>query len=154
VYSFADLPNEKQRYARAQRLIRRWYEGLRPAPDVVLIHQNGLAQSLARAVHADRPGRSLLIVTGHDHRQHIDRYGRVLVVDAGTAGAGGAFGAGSQSVGVAELHMQRGKPLPRAVDLIQVEPVSGAATLSGSSPPRRRHAIRSGFAATAGVVDC
>ncbi len=128
VYSFGDLPNGEQRYARAQRLIRRWYEGLHPVPGVVLIHQNGLAQSLARAVHDDRPGRSLLILTGHDHQQHIDRYGRVLVVDGGTAGAGGAFGAGSQSVGVAELHMQRGKPLPHAVDLIQVEPVSGAAS--------------------------
>jgi predicted phosphodiesterase len=127
VFSFGDLPNGEQMYARAERLIRRWFLRLRPVPDVVLIHQNGLAQSLARAVHAEDPGRSLLILTGHDHRQHIDRYGQVLVVDAGTVGAGGAFGAGLESVGVAELHMQRGETLPHAVDLIRVEPLSGAA---------------------------
>ncbi len=128
VFSFGDLPNGDRRYARAERRIRSWFAGLRPAPEVVLIHENGLAQSLASAVHARWPRRSLLILTGHDHRQHIDRYGRVLVVDAGTAGAGGAFGAGSQSVGAAELYFARSERLPHAVDLIGVEPISAAAS--------------------------
>ena len=127
-YSFGDLPNGAQRYDDAQRRLRRWFQRLRPRPDVVLIHQNGLAQALARTARARVPDRPLLILTGHDHEQHIDRYGDVLVVDAGTAGAGGAFGAGSESVGVAELHTPPGEVLPRAVDLIQVEPVSGAAS--------------------------
>ncbi len=127
-YSFGDLPNGAQRYDDAQRRLRRWFQRLRPHPDVVLIHQNGLAQALARTARARDPDRPLLILTGHDHEQHIDRYGDVLVVDAGTAGAGGAFGAGSESVGVAELHTPPGEVLPRAVDLIQVEPVSGAAS--------------------------
>lgn len=35
---------------------------------------------------------------------------------------------GTESVGLAQLHIARGATLPRAVDLIGVEPVSGAAS--------------------------
>ena len=95
---------------------------------MVLVHQNGLAQGLAAALHSRDYSDRLLILTGHDHEQHIDRYGEVLVVDAGTVGAGGVFGAGEESVGVAQLHIPDGRTWPRAVDLMQVEPLSGAAT--------------------------
>ena len=56
------------------------------------MHENGLAQGLARASRATADKRPLLILTGHDHKQHIDRYGNVLVIDAGTVGAGGSSG--------------------------------------------------------------
>ena len=45
----------------------------------------------------------LTIVTGHDHLQHVDRYGQIVVVDGGTLGAGGIFGAGRDSIGIARL---------------------------------------------------
>ena len=69
-----------------------------------------------------------MILTGHDHQQHVDRYGNVLVVDAGTVGAGGIFGIGQEQVGMAELHLPAGQAIPRTVDLIQVQPFTGAAT--------------------------
>jgi predicted phosphodiesterase/uncharacterized membrane protein len=125
VFSFAERTHGDQEYARARDRIYRWFARLRPVPDVVLIHQNGLAQALARRVQADDPTSQLVILTGHDHRQHVDLYGGVTVVDAGTTGAGGLFGVGTTAVGIAPLHFA-GAHL-RAIDLVQVEPISGAA---------------------------
>jgi hypothetical protein len=51
-----------------------------------------------------------------------------LVVDAGTLGAGGIFGIGQEQAGLAELHLPAGHGIPRAVDLVQVQPFTGAAT--------------------------
>ena len=125
VFSFAERPHGEQEYARASDRIYRWFSRLRPEPDVVLIHENGLAQALARRVHADDATRGLVILTGHDHRQHVDVYGGITVVDAGTTGAGGLFGVATTAVGIAPLHFA-GAHL-RAIDLVQVEPISGAA---------------------------
>ena len=128
IFSFAQLPDGNRQYAQAQTALTSWFEQLRPRPQVVLVHENGLAQGLARAVAMQADKRLLLILTGHDHKQHIDRYGSVLVVDAGTVGAGGIFGIGQEQVGMAELHLPAGQEIPRAVDLIQVQPFTGAAT--------------------------
>ena len=69
----------------------------------------------------------MLILTGHDHKQHIDPHGQALVVDAGTAGAGGVFGVGTQSVGIATFQFDPGRVPPTAIDMIRVDPTSGAA---------------------------
>jgi predicted phosphodiesterase/ribosomal protein L30/L7E len=128
IFSFAQLPDGNRKYGQAQTALISWFEQLTPRPQVVLVHENGLAQSLARAVATQADKRPLLILTGHDHKQHIDRYGNILVVDAGTVGAGGIFGIGQEQVGMAELHLPAGQATPRAVDLIQVQPFTGAAT--------------------------
>ena len=128
VFSFSERPDGDRHYARVQDQLLRWFQRLPRRPHVVLVHQNGLAQGLAGALNADGDDRPLLILTGHDHQQHIDRYGEILVVDAGTVGAGGAFGVGAESVGVAHLHFPEGQTSPRAIDLVQVEPLSGAAS--------------------------
>ena len=55
----------------------------------------GLAQHLAETLHARGDNGPLLILTGHDHNQHVDLYGPnpgIVVADGGTAGAGGVFG--------------------------------------------------------------
>jgi hypothetical protein len=130
IFSFSELPGGgKAEYAAAQQGVVRWFDGLPSRPDVVLVHQNGLAQFLAQTLHRRAGGdqQPLVILTGHDHRQHIDLYGPLSVVDAGTGGAGGIFGVGTQSVGIATLQLPRGRPPPRAVDLINVDPVSGNA---------------------------
>jgi len=75
-----------------------------------------------------RPGgRPLLVLTGHDHKQHVDRHGEVVVVDAGSAGAGGVLGIGDERVAVGDLHFAATAPSLQAVDLIEVDPFSGAA---------------------------
>jgi hypothetical protein len=128
IFSFSELPDGDTRYAAAQTGIVSWFDGLPERPDIVMVHQNGLAQHLARALHSRGDQRPLLILTGHDHRQHIDLYGDdIVVVDAGTGGAGGVFGVGTQSVGVATLQLPNGRAPPRAVDLVELDPVNGNA---------------------------
>jgi predicted phosphodiesterase len=127
IFSFAERPNGDREYAAVQAALVRWFDRLEPRPEIVLIHQNGLAQHLARTLHDRGERRPLLVLTGHDHRQHLDRYGNTVVVDAGTLGAGGLFGVGRESVGIATLYFDGERPVPHAVDLIQVEPLSGAA---------------------------
>ena len=103
-----------------------WFTSLPVAPAVVMVHQDGLAQWLADSLNEVGYLQPLTIVTGHDHRQHVDRYGEIFVVDGGTIGAGGIFGAGEESVGIARLRFTDQRRL-ESVDLIAVEPVSGSA---------------------------
>jgi hypothetical protein len=93
----------------------------------VLVHQNGLAQYLARTLAQRGDDRPLTILTGHDHIQHVDRHGADVVVDAGTVGAAGIYGVGQSSVGLADLHFSSRDNALDAADVIEVEPVSGAA---------------------------
>ena len=125
-FSFSELPDPRQAAAQADRALLGWYDGLRRHPDIVLVHQNGLAQRLARTLHARGDVRPLTILTGHDHAQHVTSYGAITVVDAGTVGASGLYGVGRDAVGLGDLHFHPGGEL-RAADLIAVEPVSGAA---------------------------
>jgi hypothetical protein len=126
IFSFSELPDPEQAATRAQQQLLRWYDRLPRRPDVVLVHQNGLAQWLANQLRARGVTRPLTILTGHDHRQHVTSYGPISVVDAGTVGASGIYGVGRDSVGLGELHFAPAGNL-EAADLIAVEPVSGAA---------------------------
>ena len=129
IFSFSERPDGDREYALAQQRLVAWFDGLPERPDVVLVHQNGLAQHLAKTLHDRGDDQPLLILTGHDHRQHVDLYsGRnVVVADAGTGGAGGVFGVGTDSVGVATIQLPNGRPPARAIDLINVDPVNGNA---------------------------
>jgi hypothetical protein len=126
VFSFADRPNGDVAYAAAQQKLLDWFDSLPEAPQVLLVHQNGLSQFLARTLQARGYRRRLVILTGHDHRQHIDSYGNVLVVDAGSVGAGGVFGASKTPVGFANLNLSDPGPLD-SVDLVRVQPFTGSA---------------------------
>lgn len=88
-------------------------------PDLLLVHDSGLAARLASRLRQTR----LVILTGHNHRQEVARYGKVVVINAGSAGAGGLFGLGREQVGFARLYLDR--PTVSAVDLIRQEPFSG-----------------------------
>lgn len=129
VYSFGQRPEGRREYAAARDELIRWFRALPRRPQIVLVHQNGLAQDLARALAADGADQPpLTVVTGHDHKQHVDRHGPITVVDGGTVGAGGVFGASTQSLGLAALHFADGDERPlRAVDLIRFEPFGGSA---------------------------
>jgi predicted phosphodiesterase len=121
--TFGDLEDPDAAFDDAVTNLAAWFEGLPERPDVVVVHQNDLAQELARSLEDD--DSPLTILTGHDHDQHIDRYGDVVVVSGGTVGAGGLFGAGEEAVGFAELQFDPVEPILRSVNLLQVEPFSG-----------------------------
>ena len=127
IFSFPELPDgDAARDAAEGRLVR-WFDALPERPDVELIHQNGLAQHLAAALHARGGQAPLVILTGHDHKQHVARHGDVVVVDAGTVGAGGVLGVGSEEVGLGELYFAAAGGRLTAVDLIEAEPLTGGA---------------------------
>jgi hypothetical protein len=112
--------------ANAQHRFLAWFESLPERPDVVLVHRHSLAHTLLDLL-ASQPGDPVLVLTGHDHEQHVDERGNHVLVDGGTLGAGGAFGVGEQRAGFIQLHLDSGNDL-RAADLIEVEPLSGAAS--------------------------
>jgi len=137
VFSFAERPNGGLDFAVAEQQTADWFDALPQRPDVVLIHENGLAQYLARTLHEGSYRRPLTILTGHDHKQHVDKYGPITVVDGGSVGAGGVFGISKTAVGFAYLNLST--PTLDSVDLVQAEPFSGAAqadrvVLSGEQP--------------------
>jgi predicted phosphodiesterase len=126
IFSFADLPNGTAKYVAAEQRLLDWFEALPERPNIVMVHENGLAQSLARSLQEQNYQGRLLILTGHDHKQHIDKYGRIVVADGGTVGAGGVFGASKSPVGFADLNLiDKGRLA--SVDLVQVQPFTGAA---------------------------
>ncbi|HEU4451042.1 MAG TPA: metallophosphoesterase, partial [Gaiellaceae bacterium] len=103
-----------------------WFAGLPERPDVVLVHRHALAHALLDRLAAEG-GDPVLVLTGHDHRQHVETAGAHVLVDGGSVGAGGVFGLGEETSGFALVHLD-GAELPTAVDLVEVEPESGAAS--------------------------
>jgi predicted phosphodiesterase len=102
-----------------------WFDTLPERPDIVLVHDFRVAAALR--VHVATEGGSVIVLTGHDHRQHVDRSGDVVEVDGGTLGAGGVFTVGHASAGFAQVHLTA-DGWPAAVDLISADPISGDAT--------------------------
>jgi predicted phosphodiesterase len=109
-----------------QRALLDWFDGLPERPDVVLVHRHSLAHALIDRLALDG-GDPVLVLTGHDHRQHVDTAGPHVLVDGGSVGAGGAFGVGEEPSGFAVVHLDADE-MTRAVDLVEVEPISGAAS--------------------------
>jgi hypothetical protein len=110
----------------ARREFLEWFETLPERPDVVLVHRHALAHALLDVL-ASQGGPPVLILTGHDHDQHVDTGGAHVLVDGGSVGAGGAFGVGEDLSGFALVHLDADEQA-RAVDLVEVEPASGAAS--------------------------
>ncbi|MEA2652296.1 MAG: hypothetical protein QOI85_2017, partial [Chloroflexota bacterium] len=128
IFSFPEYDDGEEQLAQAKEDVVAWFEALPEPPDIVLVHQNSLAQHLAATI-ADAYSQPLTIVTGHNHFQAIDRYAGDLinVVNAGTLGAGGPFRVGQESAGLGELHFSDLDSSLQSVDLIQIEPLSGQA---------------------------
>jgi predicted phosphodiesterase len=112
--------------AAAQRDFLTWFQDLPERPDIVLVHRHSLAHALLDLLASDQ-GPPVLVLTGHDHEQHVDQRGTHVLLDGGTLGAGGAFGIGEQRAGFIQLHLDADNRL-RAADLIEVEPLTGAAS--------------------------
>ncbi len=125
--SFGDLPDGKERFAAAVEQQWGWWQALPERPQVLVVHQEAIGRALAARIRdADPDGAPVAILVGHTHRQRLDRVGPVTVVNSGSAGAGGIFGAGSDRFGLALLDLDAGGAL-EATDLVQLDPLSGAA---------------------------
>ncbi|MGH3035748.1 MAG: metallophosphoesterase family protein, partial [Gaiellaceae bacterium] len=109
-----------------RRAFLEWFDDLPERPDVVLVHRHALAHALIDRL-AVEGGAPVLVLTGHDHDQHVETEGVHVLVDGGSVGAGGAFGVGEEPSGFAVVHLDTAE-VTRAVDLVKVEPVSGAAS--------------------------
>jgi hypothetical protein len=109
-----------------QRELLSWFDELPERPDVVLVHRHSLAHALLDRLAAEG-GDPVLVLTGHDHDQHVETLGSHVLVDGGSVGAGGAFGVGEEPSGFAVVHLDSADE-PHAVDLVEVEPTSGAAS--------------------------
>ncbi|MGH9381330.1 MAG: metallophosphoesterase family protein [Thermoanaerobaculia bacterium] len=112
---------------RAGRELLTWFAGLPERPDVVMLHQHPLAHVLLDELEAGE-GPPVIILTGHDHWAHYHQAGEHLLLDGGTLGAGGPFAIGETPAGFALLHLDRDRR-PLALDLIEVEPLSGQGTV-------------------------
>jgi hypothetical protein len=117
------LELQGQDFSAQQAAVAAWFAGLPERPNVVMIHQYGLAKGLLTALAAD-PGPPVLILTGHDHRQHVEPVGRNVLVDGGTVGAGGIFAVGQQQAGFAAVGLD-GTFRPVWTELVRFDPLSG-----------------------------
>ena len=128
IFSFPELEDGDEREEAAKEALVSWFEGLPRPPDIVLVHQNALAQHLAAELLASGYDEPLTIGTGHTHFQSVSRYGdSITVVNAGTLGAGGVLRLGQEFAGIGQLHLQGPDRILRSVDLIRIEPLSGQA---------------------------
>jgi predicted MPP superfamily phosphohydrolase len=118
------LALQERAFRSAQQDAVAWFDRLPRRPEIVMVHQHGLATAILARAAADAAAPPLLILTGHDHRQHVDRAGNDVLVDGGTVGAGGPFGIGTASAGFALIHLTAAHRIQSA-DLVQVEPLSG-----------------------------
>jgi predicted phosphodiesterase len=101
-----------------------WFRGLPVRPDIVMLHQRPLAEVLLEELAANDDGPPVVILTGHDHWAHYRQEGEHLLLDGGTLGAGGPFAIGETPAAFALLHFDQDHRA-RALDLIEVEPLSG-----------------------------
>ena len=126
--SFGDIPNGHERYLEAVRERWAWWQALPERPQILIVHQEAIGRALADLIwEAEPQGAPLAILVGHTHEQRLDRYGPVTTVDSGTAGAGGVFGLGTQSVGLALMDLDPATGALTATDLVQMNPASSAA---------------------------
>ncbi len=145
--SYPDLPADQaaRESAAAVERMWTWWKQLPSRPDVLMVHQEALASRLARRIQAAdaaaaqaaapavpglpaRPGapaapKPLTILTGHTHRQRLQAAGTITIVNGGSAGAGGLFGAGKDRVGVAQLGFSPAGRL-LSVSLVEADPFS------------------------------
>ncbi|HSK17217.1 MAG TPA: metallophosphoesterase family protein [Gaiellaceae bacterium] len=139
------LELKEQTFADASRQLVDWFFSLPERPQIVLVHRHGLAHALLDRLEAEA-GAPVLIMTGHDHDQHVDTAGPYVLVNGGSVGAGGIFGVGEEDSGFAVVHVDAGGE-PRSVDLVSVEPASGAARAERLVlAPRPEDAVVSGEA--------
>jgi hypothetical protein len=108
-----------------------WLRPLIGHVDVVMVHEPELITDALAELAANPPPGPLVFAVGHTHVAALERNGLVTVVDGGSIGGGGTgnLADGDTDVALARLAYARTDGFdPLAVDLVSVDPGTGAAT--------------------------
>ncbi len=129
-------PNATERQKRA------FWDWLRPLVgriDAVMVHSPALAERALEELRAAPPAAPLVFLTGHTHEQKLVESERVVVLNGGTVGGGGAGNFHeNQPYGLAILTYQaRPSFAPLAADLVRIDAPAGSAQAE-------RHLIEAG----------
>jgi predicted phosphodiesterase len=108
-----------------------WLRQLRGQVDIVMVHEPGLiGQALAELEEAP-PATPLVFLVGHTHQTALSRQPNVDVINGGSIGGGGTgnLADAATDVGLARMSYDlNGGFSPLAVDLVEIDPGTGAAT--------------------------
>jgi predicted phosphodiesterase len=115
-----------------QRDFADWMEQLRGKVDIVMVHEPGLIAQALEELRARPPVTPLVFVVGHTHQTSLARQPNVDVINGGSIGGGGTGNLADDAttdVGLARLSYESSDGfLPLAVDLVEIDPGTGAAT--------------------------
>jgi predicted phosphodiesterase len=125
-----------------QRAFWAWLEPLIGRVDAVMVHSSGLASLALEELRAAPPAAPLVFLTGHTHEQALSEADRVVLLNGGTIGGGGAGNFHeNQPYGLAILTYETEPSFePLAADLVRIDAPDGSANaerrlLQGASAP-------------------
>jgi len=98
--------------------------------DVVMVHEPALIQQTLDELRQVPPERPLVFVVGHTHTASLDRQPNVDIINGGSIGGGGTGNLtdGETDVGLARMAYDIDAFQPLAVDIVSIDPGTGAAT--------------------------
>jgi predicted phosphodiesterase len=114
-----------------QQAFVNWMEQVLGKTDVIMVHEPGLIGQALEELEASPPAAPLVFVVGHTHEPSLARQPNVDVVNGGSIGGGGTgnLADGQTDVGLARMSYDlAGGFAPLAVDLVAIDPGTGAAT--------------------------
>ena len=114
-----------------QQTFADWLAPMKDKLDVVMVHEPGLIGQALADLRAQPPAQPLVFVVGHTHETALARQPNVTVINGGSIGGGGTgnLADAATEVGLARLiYETTGGFRPLSVDLVGIDPGSGAAT--------------------------
>jgi predicted phosphodiesterase len=108
-----------------------WLRPLLGKVDLVMVHEPALIAPALQELKANPPAEPLAFLVGHTHHSALTRQPNVTVINGGSVGGGGTgnLADGSTPIGLARFSYDlSGGFRPLAVDLVGIDPGTGAAT--------------------------
>ena len=116
-------PEEQQRFAD-------WLAPLLGQVDIVMVHSPRLARLAVESLREAPPTSPLLLVQGHTHEQSLEQIELLTLLNPGSVGGGGTgkLAEADGDIGLARVtYTSQPAFLPRAADLVQIDPGDGEA---------------------------